>query len=97
MLPNCIILSSLIWREPVYFNEVFFMFFCLLFFGFVFLFLGMSRKRPTPIQKALDSARTARKFDSATLNTAEKQYITLKATTEKLMFEDNKEVKKNKQ
>lgn len=54
----------------------------------------MSGKRPPPIQKALDSAKKARKFDSATLNAAEKEYISLKATTDKLKIEDNEEVKK---
>lgn len=62
-------------------------------FFFLFLFLDMSGKGPSPIQKALDSARTDRKIDSATLNAAKEQYISLKATTDKLNFEDNKEVK----
>lgn len=52
----------------------------------------MSGKGPSPIQKALDSARTDRKIDSATLNAAKIQYISLKATTDRLYFEDNKKV-----
>ena len=54
----------------------------------------MNGKGPSPIQKALDSASKDRKFNSATLNAAKTEYTSLKATTDKLKFEDKKEVKK---
>ena len=55
----------------------------------------MSGKGSSPIQKALNSGRTvATKLDLAELDEAERQYTILKAATNKLKFEDNKEVKK---
>ena len=61
----------------------------------MFLFLDMSGKGSSPIQKALNSGRTvATKLDLAELDEAERQYIILKTATDKLKLEDNKEVKK---
>ena len=62
---------------------------------FVKLFLDMTGKGPSPIQKALDSAKADRKLDPALLSAAEDEYKNLKTTTKRLEEIDKKRVIKN--
>ena len=66
-------------------------------YNFLKLFLDMTGKWPSPIQRALDSAKADRKLDPALLSAAEHEFIKLKSTAKNLQDIDEYKVIKKKQ